>query len=114
MPDLRSGLQNGSFDLVWANLSRSDGDVLRTQFSTTGTNWYKIDDADLEAAFAGQLSTADQAARHRYLASAQLILIDKHYNILVVELTTKPASSPDVVWRRRSVPGLQHDALVSG
>ncbi len=96
VPDLRSGLQNGSFDLVWANLSRSDGDVLRTQFSTTGTNWYKIDDADLEAAFAGQLSTADQAARDRYLASAQQILIDKHYNIPVVELTTVLASSPDV------------------
>ncbi len=35
-------------------------------------------------------------ARDLYVASAQQILIDKYYNIPVVELTTVLASSPDV------------------
>ena len=88
VPDLRTGLGEGSFDLVWANLSRADGDVLRQQFSVTGTNWYKIDDADMEAALVGQQSTADQAKRNEYLAAAQQILVGKAYNIPVFELTT--------------------------
>jgi len=88
VPDLRTGLGQGSFDLVWANLSRADGDVLRQQFSVTGTNWYKIDDAELEAALVGQQSTADQARRNEYLATAQQILVEKAYNIPVFELTT--------------------------
>jgi len=88
VPDLRTGLGEGSFDLVWANLSRADGDVLRQQFSVTGTNWYKIDDADMEAALVGQQSTADQAKRNEYLAAAQQILVEKAYNIPVFELTT--------------------------
>lgn len=96
VPDLRAGLGNGSFDLVWSNLSRADGDVLRTSFSTTGNDWYKIDDADLEAALAGQLSTADQAARNRYLATAQQILVEKAYNIPVFELTTVLATADAV------------------
>lgn len=97
VPDLRAGLAEGKFDVVWGNLSRADGDVLRTQFSATGgTNWYKIDDAELEAALAGQQSTADQAKRDEYLATAQQILVDQVYNIPVLELTTVVATDPQV------------------
>ena len=88
MPDFQAKLKDGSFDLVWGNLSRADGDVLRTQYSTTGTNFYKIDDPELEAALVGQQSTADQAKRNEYLAAAQQILVEKAYNIPVFELTT--------------------------
>lgn len=118
VPDLRAGLAEGKFDVVRGNLSRADGDVLRTQFSATGgTNWYKIDDAELEAALAGQQSTADQAKRDEYLATAQQILVDQVYNIPVLELTTVVATDPQVYG---VVPGADSrlsqltDAFVAG
>ncbi|WP_426592670.1 hypothetical protein ACPPVS_12950 [Cellulomonas sp. McL0617] len=49
MPDFMAQLKDGSFDLVWGNLSRAHGDVLRTQHSTASTNYYRLDDPDLEA-----------------------------------------------------------------
>ncbi len=58
-PEFTQGLANGAYDLVWGNLSRADGDVLRSSFSTAGTNYYKVDDPQLEPLLQQQAATAD-------------------------------------------------------
>ena len=59
----------------WGNLSRADGDVLRTQYSTAATNYFRINNPDLEAALQAQQATADPAKRAEFQAKAQQILI---------------------------------------
>jgi len=88
VPDFQAKLKDGSFDLVWGNLSRADGDVLRTQYSTTATNFYRIDDPTLEKLLQEQLATGDPAKRTDLLAQAQERLVTQHHVIPVHELTT--------------------------
>ncbi|MBD8058373.1 ABC transporter substrate-binding protein [Cellulomonas sp. JH27-2] len=88
VPDFQAKLKDGSFDLVWGNLSRADGDVLRTQYSTTATNFYRIDDPTLEKLLQEQLATGDEAKRTDLLAQAQERLVTQHHVIPVHELTT--------------------------
>jgi len=88
VPDFQAKLATGDFDLVWGNLSRADGDVLRTQYSTKGTNFYKLDDPDLEKLLQDQLAAGDPAERTKLLAQAQERLITQHHVIPVHELTT--------------------------
>jgi peptide/nickel transport system substrate-binding protein len=81
-------LNKGTFDLQWGNLSRADGDVLRTQFSTSASNYYKIDDPELEALLQEQLSIADVEERNAVLEEAQRRIVEQAHNIPVFELTT--------------------------
>lgn len=96
VPDFQAKLKSGEFDLVWGNLSRADGDVLRTQYSVAATNFYRIDDPELEALLQEQLATADPAARDEVLAQAQERLVSQHWVLPVHELTTYLGLSPDV------------------
>ena len=88
VPDFQAKLTDGSFDLVWGNLSRADGDVLRTQYSTKATNFYRIDDPTLEDLLTKQLATGDVTERNALLAQAQERLVTQHHVIPVHELTT--------------------------
>lgn len=88
VPDFQAKLKEGSFDLVWGNLSRADGDVLRTQYSTAATNFYKLADPDLEALLQKQLTISDPTERDAVLADAQERLVTQHHVIPVHELTT--------------------------
>jgi peptide/nickel transport system substrate-binding protein len=94
-PDYLQGLTDKKYDLAWGNLSRADGDVLRTNFSAATTR-YGVNDPDLEALFATELSTSDSAARNKALADAQRLLIERAYEIPVFELTSVLATSTDV------------------
>lgn len=96
VPDFQAKLKSGEFDLVWGNLSRADGDVLRTQYSTAATNYYRIDDPELEGLLQEQLATSDPAARDAVLAEAQERLASQHWVLPVHELTTYLGLSPDV------------------
>lgn len=96
VPDLLAGQQEGKFDLIWGNSSRADGDVLRTTFSSVASNYYKIDDKELDAALIGQQSTADPAKRNAFLATAQKILVEKAYQVPVHELTTVLGTAKNV------------------
>ena len=73
---------------MWGNLSRADGDVLRTAFSTAGTNYYKVDDPELEPLLQQQAATADTDARNEVLAEAQSRIVGQATQIPVFELTT--------------------------
>ena len=96
VPDFQAKLKAGEFDLVWGNLSRADGDVLRTQYSVAATNFYRIDDPTLEALLQEQLAAGDPAARDAVLAQAQERLVSEHWVLPVHELTTYLGLSPDV------------------
>jgi len=96
VPDLLAGQQEGKFDLIWGNISRADGDILRTTFSVAASDYYKIKDPQLEAALVGQQSTADPAKRKQFLATAQQILVEKAYQIPVHELTTVLGTAQNV------------------
>lgn len=87
-PEFTQGLANGAFDLVWGNLSRADGDVLRTSYSTAGPNYYKVNDPELEALLQQQAATADPDARDAILAKAQSRIVGQATQIPVFELTT--------------------------
>lgn len=96
VPEYRSALQDGRADLAWGNLSRADGDVLRVQFATQGSNWFKLDDPDLQAALTAQQASADPATRAAAQQTAQRILVEKGYQIPVHELTTVLGTQPSV------------------
>ena len=77
----------GDWDITWGNLSRADGDVLRTQFSQATTK-ANIDDPELEALLQAQLAEPDAAKREAILADAQERIASQYYQIPVHELTS--------------------------
>ena len=88
VPEYLEGIGKGEFDLLWGNLSRADGDVLRTSFSSAATNYYQIDDPELETLLQSQLSIADTDERNAVLAQIQERIVDQVHTIPVFELTT--------------------------
>lgn len=87
VPEFLEKQASGDFDIVWGNLSRADGDVLRTQYSAATTK-LNIDDPELEALLQGQLAAGDTAARDKILADAQARIASQYYQIPVHELTS--------------------------
>jgi peptide/nickel transport system substrate-binding protein len=87
VPEFLEKQASGDFDIVWGNLSRADGDVLRTQYSAATTK-LNIDDPELEALLQGQLAAGDKAARDKILAEAQARIASQYYQIPVHELTS--------------------------
>ncbi len=94
--DFTKNLGAGAYDLVWGNLSRADGDVLRSSYSTAASNYYKVDDAQLEPLLQQQAATADPDARDDVLAQAQSRIVGQATQIPVFELTTVLALDKDV------------------
>ncbi|GII61688.1 peptide ABC transporter permease [Sphaerisporangium krabiense] len=93
VPELLQVYAKGDFDLSWGNQSRADGDVLRVSFGRTGSNYYKVDDPELEKALAGQLAAGDAARRAARLAEAQRLIVEQAHAVPVFELTTVVALS---------------------
>jgi peptide/nickel transport system substrate-binding protein len=92
--------KSGAFDISWQNLSRADGDVLRTTFSTASSNYFHLDDPTLEALLQKQLATGDPDARNAVLAEAQKRIASQYYQIPVHELTS-------VIGTQKSVTGVE-------
>jgi len=88
VPEFLEAQKNGDFDIVWGNASRADGDILRTSFSSAATNYYRIDDPELEALLQKQLATSDATARDAVIAEAQERIASQYYQIPVHELTS--------------------------
>ncbi len=87
VPEFLEKQTSGDFDIVWGNLSRADGDVLRTQYSAATTR-LRIDDPELEALLQDQLAAGDTAERNAILADAQARIASQYYQIPVHELTS--------------------------
>jgi peptide/nickel transport system substrate-binding protein len=96
VPDYLDALSKDKYDITWSNLSRADGDVLRTSFSSAGTNYGKISDATLEQLLQSQLAAGDEAGRDKILADTQKTIVTQGYQIPVYELTTVLGLSKNV------------------
>ncbi|WP_395242562.1 ABC transporter substrate-binding protein [Agromyces sp. MMS24-K17] len=88
VPEFLKLQEAGDFDLSWQNLSRADGDVLRTTYSIAATNRLHLDDPELESLLQEQAATADPAARNEVLAEAQARIAEQVHQVPVHELTS--------------------------
>ena len=95
VPEFLEKQASGDFDIVWGNLSRADGDVLRTQYSAATTK-LNIDDPELEALLQGQLAAGDTTERNKILAEAQARIASQYYQVPVHELTSILSTQPTV------------------
>jgi peptide/nickel transport system substrate-binding protein len=95
VPEFLEKQAAGDFDIVWGNLSRADGDVLRTQYSAATTK-LNIDDPELEALLQGQLAAGDTTERNKILAEAQARIASQYYQVPVHELTSILSTQPTV------------------
>lgn len=96
VPEFLKIQEAGDFDLSWQNLSRADGDVLRTTYSTAATNRLHLDDPELEALLQEQAATADPDARDAALAAAQARIAEQVHQVPVHELTSILGTLPTV------------------
>jgi len=87
VPDFLAKQEAGDWDIAWGNLSRAEGDVLRTQYSKATTR-ANIDDPELEALLQAQLAEPDPVKRDAILADAQEFVASQYYQIPVHELTS--------------------------
>ncbi|WP_181783597.1 ABC transporter substrate-binding protein [Pseudonocardia pini] len=80
--------QSGDFVASWGNLTRADPDILRTQYSTAGSNFYRLTPGPLDQLLADQAAEPDEAKRDAIVARAQQTLLQDYLTVPVVELTT--------------------------
>ncbi len=80
--------QSGDFVATWGNLTRADPDILRTQYSTAGNNYFRLPPGPLDQLLADQAAEPDQAERTAIVGQAQALLLQNTYTVPVVELTT--------------------------
>ncbi|KAB1644470.1 ABC transporter substrate-binding protein [Pseudoclavibacter sp. CFCC 14310] len=88
VPEFQETIKSGDYEVAWRNLSRVDGDVLRTDFSSAGTSNWPVDDAELNQRLLDQVSIGDQAQRSAEIKSLQKALIEQYHFVPVHELTT--------------------------
>jgi peptide/nickel transport system substrate-binding protein len=88
--------QSGNFVATWGNLTRADPDILRSQFATTGNNFYRLSPGPLDDLLAAQAAEADPAKRTGVVGQAQQLLLQNYYTVPVVELTTVLGVAADV------------------
>ncbi|RZT84962.1 peptide/nickel transport system substrate-binding protein [Pseudonocardia sediminis] len=86
--------QSGDFTAFWGNLTRADPDILRSQYWTGGTNFYRVKPGPLDALLTGQAAATDPAQRTALVDQAQKSMITQRLNVPVVELTTTLGVGP--------------------
>ncbi|MFF7333320.1 ABC transporter substrate-binding protein [Streptomyces sp. NPDC008150] len=96
LPQFATVLAGGDFDLSWGNVTRADPDILRGQFSTSLTNFYRLPKSPLDTTLSEQAGAADTAKRSQLVADAQKELIENAYTVPVVELQTQLGVSKKV------------------
>jgi peptide/nickel transport system substrate-binding protein len=70
--------------------------VLREQYSSSGSNFSKVNDPTLNGYFSQEYGTADQAVQNSWAAKAQERIISQAYAAPVLELTTVLATVKSV------------------
>ncbi|GAA4973608.1 ABC transporter substrate-binding protein [Pseudonocardia tropica] len=86
-PDFLAAWQSGDFDAAWIAGGASDADILRTVYGRNGTNFYKVEDPQLDDLLTRQLAAVDQGARFALLAQVQKRIADQYYQVPVYENT---------------------------
>ena len=83
----QEAVQSGAYGTYYYNVTRADGDILRTQFSTELRNINRRPaDTVLDPLLEQQLATADPAARADLIADAQRAVLDEGLAIPLFEL----------------------------
>jgi peptide/nickel transport system substrate-binding protein len=70
--------------------------VLATQFSPAGSDFYKVNDATLNADFAQEYASSDVSAQNAWAAKAQQRILQQVYAVPVFQLTSVIATSAKV------------------
>jgi len=96
VPQYLAALEAGKFQLAWGNLSNANAAVLATQFSPSGSNFYKVNDSILNGDFSQEYSTSSQSAQNAAAAAAQQRIIQQAYSVPVFQLTTVLATAAKV------------------
>lgn len=93
----QAALASGDYDTYYYNVTRADGDILRTQFSSTFRNINKRPaDTVLDPLLDAQLAQGDPAARAEDLATAQESILENGYAIPLFELAQSIGVGADV------------------
>jgi len=96
--DVLAAQAKGEYDFSYGNLTRADPDVLRTVFSSQGTNnatkRTAVDPVD--ELLATQAATTDRAERQKIVDQAATLLITDAYSIPIYELSTTITASKRV------------------
>ncbi|SIS22630.1 peptide/nickel transport system substrate-binding protein [Williamsia sterculiae] len=86
---------SGDYDSIYGNVTRADGDILRSLFSVTQRNLsHSAAIPALEQAFAGELATVDTTKRNALLATAQQQLLDNGFYVPTIELSQAIGAGP--------------------
>lgn len=93
----QAALAAGDYDTYYYNVTRADGDILRTQFSSKFRNINKRPaDPVLDPLLDAQLAQGDPAKRADDLATAQRTILDEGLAIPLFELAQSIGVGPDV------------------
>ncbi|WP_421733551.1 ABC transporter substrate-binding protein [Cellulomonas sp.] len=93
----QAALTAGDYDTYYYNVTRADGDILRTQFSSKFRNINKRPaDTVLDPLLDAQLAQADPAERADELATAQKTIVEDGYAIPLFELAQSIGVAGDV------------------
>jgi peptide/nickel transport system substrate-binding protein len=93
---LASALQGGDFDAAWGNVTRADPDILRSQYSTKGANFYRLPAGQLDTVLTQQAAAPDATQRQQFVQQAQQLIVQNAYVVPVVELQTELGVSKSV------------------
>ena len=93
----QAALAAGDYDTYYYNVTRADGDILRTQFSSKFRNTSKRPaDTVLDPLLDAQLAEADPAKRAEKLETAQRTILEDGYAIPLFELAQSIGVGADV------------------
>jgi peptide/nickel transport system substrate-binding protein len=96
VPQYLAGLEAGKYQLAWGNLSNANASVLATQFASTGTDYYKLDDSTLNSYFAQEYASGSVSTQNAWAAKAQQRIIQEVYAVPVFQLTSVIATATRV------------------
>ncbi|WP_261563376.1 ABC transporter substrate-binding protein, partial [Frankia tisae] len=88
--------RTSDFDALWGNITRADPDILRTSFSTTLLNTYRLAPSELDTVLTDQAAQPDPTKRRALVDRAQRLIVANAYTVPVVELQTELGVSKKV------------------
>ncbi|NLS10767.1 ABC transporter substrate-binding protein [Nesterenkonia sp. MY13] len=93
----------GTYDVIWANLTRADPDILRARFDSTTANPQRLSASEIDDLLAAQSAEPDPEARAEIVAEAQEKITAEYLSVPVLESTAVLAS-------REAVHGVRFDS----
>ncbi|MGH3248047.1 MAG: ABC transporter substrate-binding protein, partial [Trebonia sp.] len=96
VPQYIANLEAGKYQLAWGNLSNANAAVLATQFSSAGSDYYKLNDPTLDGYFAKEYASGSVSLQNAWAAKAQQRILQQVDAVPVFELTSVIATNAKV------------------